>query len=109
MVEKPQGRSGRDDPTDGFEDAVKTLRIQSIELIGTLEIISQQAPMFQDKFNPDDSKRTAAIQLTIELTNKVTKLDAFARKLMDIVFIGDPNETKNRLPSANQQSSTEHQ
>jgi hypothetical protein len=104
MVEDLDRGSNRDSQDDGFLSAVETFRSQAIELIGTMEIISQQAPLFAREHDPSDPKRQAVSKLLIELANKVSKLDTFASKTMHYVWIGETNETKNHISCTHSES-----
>ena len=108
MVEKPAGRSEDSCPDDGLEVIIAAFKTQAIELIGTMEVISQQAPLFIAEHSPGDTKRTAICKMVVELTSKVSKLDTLASKTMNLIFVGDPNETENSLPSTSEQPGIEH-
>lgn len=109
MVENSQGGSGGPGPSDGFLESIAAFRTQSIELIGTLEVISQQADLFEQSNETGSAKRQLVTKMIVELTSKVSKLDTLASKTMNIVFIGDPNATENNLPHEDSESSTNNQ
>ena len=107
MVEDTSAGHEGNHTQDGFEATVSALRAQSIELIGTLEVINQQASLFKAEYEPGDSKRVIMIKLLAELTAKVSKLDSAASKIMNIIFIGDSNDNTSHLQSPTEQPSTD--
>jgi hypothetical protein len=108
MVKEPTGGPEETCPDDGLEVIIEAFKTQAVELIGTMEVISQQAPLFIASHEPGDTKRTAICKMVVELTSKVSKLDTLASKTMNMIFVGDPNETESNIPCTSEQPSIEH-
>ena len=82
---------------DGFAAAVSLLRAHSVELLGSLEVIAQQAPLFDAKYDVGNIKREQLIKLMTDLANKTSKLSSQADKVMSIIFVGGEDETPSDL------------
>jgi hypothetical protein len=92
---------------DGYAAAVALLRSYSIDLLGTLEVINQQAPLYADRHDPGDPNREQLTKMITDLANKTSRLGTAADKIMSIIFVGDPNEAATTICTQREQSSTD--
>jgi hypothetical protein len=84
--------------TDGFEAVTRLLEAKATDLLGTMAVISQQAPLFRSKWKSTDPHRVQMTKLLTELAAKTDKLASLADKSMQLIFTEEvKDETKNTL------------
>ena len=87
-----------DNERDGFKELSVVLEARAVDFLGTLSVIAQQAPLFEQKWKSTDPKRVQMNKLMTELISKVDKTNSLADKVMTLIYTGDPNATANYLP-----------
>ena len=93
--------------TDGFEAVTKLLEAKAVDLLGSMTIISQQAPLFGQKWKSTDPHRVQITKLLTELAAKTDKLASMADKTVQLIFIKEiEHATENTLQPIEEQPDT---